>query len=55
MFFEQIVANLPHNAPEIIRFLKTFESRVFFEKKDFFEKNLKFFKIPKDDKFAVEL
>ena len=37
--FDQIVVNLPQNAPEIVIFLKTFEIWVFFEKIDgFFEK-----------------
>ena len=47
--FDQIVANLPSNATEIERFLKTIEIWVFFEKIDgFLEKKLEFFsKSPK--------
>ena len=55
LFFDQTVANLPYKAPEVLRFLKTFEIWVFFEKKDgFFEKNLNFFEISKGGKIAVE-
>ena len=55
-FFHQCVANLPQNATEIERFLKTFKFWVFFQKIDgFFEKKLEnFFKIEKGGKFAVK-
>ena len=36
LFFDQIVANLPKTVPETKRFLKTFETLVFFEKRDGF-------------------
>ena len=48
-FFEQILANLPWNANQIVSFLKMFVIWVFFEKTDeFFEKKFDFFlKSPK--------
>ena len=55
-FFHQIVANLPWNATELVRFLETFEIWVFLGKIDglFRKKTLKFFKIAKCSKFFVE-
>ena len=55
-FFHQILSNLPYNATEIVRFLKTFKTSVFFETIDGFfgKKNSNFCKITKGDKFAVE-
>ena len=47
LIFDQIVANSPKNAPEIVRFQITFETCVFFEKIDgFLEKKLEFFRNP---------
>ena len=52
---DQIVANLPQNATEVVKFLETFKMWVFFEKLDgVFGKNLNFVKIAKGGKFAVE-
>ena len=48
-FYHQIIRNLPKNATEIVRFLKTFKIWGFFGKK-----TLQFFKIVKGGKFAVE-
>ena len=52
----RILANLPWNATEIVKCLKTFKIWGFFEKLDglFSKKNLKFFEIAKGGKFAVE-
>ena len=48
IFHQQIIAYLPYNATEIVKFLKTCEVRVCFEKWKwifFRKKNLNFFKI----------
>ena len=54
--FQQIVAILSQNATETVRFLKTFKTRVFLEKKQmaFSMKNSSFSKTTKGDKFAIE-
>ena len=54
-FFDQIVSNLPVNANEVGGFLKTFKTKVFFEKiNGFSEKKLSFIKIVKGGKFALK-
>ena len=50
------VANLPQNATELVKFLRTFKNWAFFKKnrKIFRKKILIFFKIAKGSKFAVK-
>ena len=53
-FHQQIISNLPYNATEIVRFLKTFKIRGFFDKIDgFFQKKTQYF-IADGGKFTVE-
>ena len=53
-FYHQIKQNLPCNATEIVRFLKTYENWLSFEKKRWLFWNLNFLKIGKSGKLALE-
>ena len=53
-FNHQVIANLPWNAIEILRVLKTYEIWVFLKKYVFRKKTSFFFNIVKGGKFAVE-